>query len=56
MNVLIVILFIAIVALCLLNLLLIGSHEKRIQKIEQTIIKDRKDIADYLNETLKNKK
>jgi hypothetical protein len=48
--------FIVTMVLCVLNLLLIGSYEKRIKKIEETAVKDRIDIADHLNELLKNKR
>jgi uncharacterized ion transporter superfamily protein YfcC len=56
MNVIIVILFIIIIALCFLFILTIGNHEERIKKVEETAVKDRIDIADHLNELLKNKR
>ena len=54
-EIVIVVIVIAIAVASFFFMLIIGSHEKRINKLEQTIIKDRKDIADYLNEQLKNK-
>jgi hypothetical protein len=55
-TIVIVILFIVIKALCFLNLSLTCMHEERIKKIEETAVKDRIDIADHLNELLKNKR
>jgi uncharacterized ion transporter superfamily protein YfcC len=56
MIAIIAILFIVIIALCFTFMLTIGNHEERIKKVEETAVKDRIDIADHLNELLKNKR
>lgn len=51
----IVVVFLFVASMSFLFMLIIGLHEKRIQKLEQTIIKDRVFVADLLNEQLKNR-